>query len=1550
MTTPSPLSGSPSSTGDSPSSTGDSPSSTGDSPSSTDDSITTSSKRIRVVDAKRLLADITLLSQEELRMALEALILEFNPAERVAILAFEQIAADLRAFRDRDPTGDDSIFLGPQGSRGRSNSGMDEVALRQLLYSPAVIPIITSNVVGTTNQRIMMAREAADQTTVSATNSIRVRAGVRKPAFVLNTSAVAIERQREPYRTVAIAAEQVVIVEGLSLDPYHQGDLIIDVLAGGVYHGLQVLANSGTFSTPVFSVMLAQHDPEHGPRLTPDDSAPEKLTDTLQHLDVHPYSAKYVRELQTQFEAALSFHLSGAGAYLALVEALRLVDTRLETETTIVSTIVRVPTHGIEHSSRSTIERFVMRLSEAFSGGASGGQIISAAPEEFIFALTPLLDIYRVGALGAYYYVLAEGDDSLGAQRFLERAAVARAEEAQLAALNYEIFTEIAQARHYTIIIEDKLGAARLHKITLELKAMGGSGSDDSQMILNHLSKREREIVTTEYANRRVEWEAQANNKCPHVRLVYRLRAAKSSSEATKLLGELSAYYKIPPTKHTQGRHGATSVPQWIHCKNCGFRVICPHIDELIKMEARDLPYDTIRTRLMKYATRGVERESGDIESRISYSYFCRICSECLAEFVQEDRTAEVLGAMGDLDDYIKKIIWIEAVNATDLVRFPVPVDPRQFASTAVEICHPLLLLAEGNLLKRGRRAATKLQGTTSTANDPFGNEETVDPRTHLYIALFVYAYILNLIRSSYDASKAENRRLGFEGVSPNAKISSYVEKILSTVLTRYSGLISQIEDITPEFIAERFREAYRVIVGEKGHQELTTADEAKIVVNEIVTLSPIYHYIAIAARVFGVLPIKRATTPAAAHHEFETVLGSSLPDILKDRAADSKSELVQMLLGIHSTRRGSRRVAVEYPRGSDPLYIYGAPEVNFLQKMFRVPKTFEKSIDMGPFDSLVALAESIPACAEHCIVEAAGGRETVATKTRKPQAAKHENIPFRMNAYLRSSPILSSAESGLYLESYRIFTEYTVNITDAKTMEAYQERLNTVRTRERGFLFLRLAASVKNYRQFGFTVSRRFGLFQDPRPKDRSKIRISDPGATPKVPLTYLYDENGLRHTWADPKGRKAGNIYIYSTPNGTETIELTHSDLAKQISVDYKAGKFEGPIHKRTLIDVRCSTCGVLLSETHTLDSVKAETSLRALAEFDTFFAFYDSRCPINDLHDFSGDSAELENKGRVCSKCGIQEILIFNHNSPKNATIAHAYYDKYLKRYCEQREVISGSTEELLASHNLIDPVAEALKKHRKFVETWKFDYSQLVQAADLIDVPVAAFETLGATEGREYPDVLSGTEAPPPPDSFDDPRLMAVDSDVRVFTTAYNRLRFVHRFLKPPTEVIAILEDAKVPLHEYEGLAGKLPNIYNDYNAKRLVFIQLRSPEDVLNFTIESLARMALTVSSAGKSSQVDWMGRLGAEFVQRMLREVIRSERLLAKHGTFNFKIFGEEDIGGGSLGGVDAPADDFGSAGEDVLNTIVAEGGEDGAYDPFSLNEVDMDEDSPNLD
>jgi hypothetical protein len=187
-------------------------------------------------------------------------------------------------------------------------------------------------------------------------------------------------------------------------------------------------------------------------------------------------------------------------------------------------------------------------------------------------------------------------------------------------------------------------------------------------------------------------------------------------------------------------------------------------------------------------------------------------------------------------------------------------------------------------------------------------------------------------------------------------------------------------------------------------------------------------------------------------------------------------------------------------------------------------------------------------------------------------------------------------------------------------------------------------------------------------------------------------------------------------------------------------------------------------------------------------------------------------------------------------------------------------------------------------------------------------------------------------------------------VRVFLTDYNMLRYYARLAKPPYRATELLKKAGVPASDRETLATHLPDVFDNYRARFQAIRGRRPADDALKFAIESLCRMTLQLAGL-KSKGPAWVSKLARLFALSELELVLRSEKLLSTPGPFNFLIFGEETVAGED----DTAEDDVGAYGapgadsEDVLNAIEELGGEDGAADPFSLENVDI-SDVGNLD
>ena len=909
-------------------------------------------------------------------------------------------------------------------------------------------------------------------------------------------------------------------------------------------------------------------------------------------------------------------------------------------------------------------------------------------------------------------------------------------------------------------------------------------------------------------------------------------------------------------------------------CRSCNFRALCPHVRDRIEMEARRVPYDELRTRLLKYAVRVV----GDSDS---YTYYCNICSERLAEIVEEDRAAEQLGRFGDLDAGLRTKIWVIALGAARNVRFPTPTDERQFAGAVALVVYPLLMVAETAVAKKGyrRKAAAPTRGV-----DDDGEQE-IDPRTQLYIIIFVYAYILDLVQSSQGARSQE---IGFAGVKVGAKASAYAERMLRLITEEHRGLISRIDDISVEFLNARFTEAYRLVRG-AGGAGLQVANPEEELAFQTTTVDPIYRYAATVARVAGDLPVARPVGPAEARREFETLLGAGLPDIIKFARENARNPALAALY--------LRRTGAEVPSGGALEFIVKDPRVNLYAKLYEPDADAAGAEAQKAFRAAAAAAEA----------PANGIRYWVGAGNSAPRRGKHPATPrarppskFRLAA--RPEDSLKLAERGAFFEGYRLFVEYTKGLVNQEALDAYLKELAVYRQCEDGIRVAHALASIKPYYDFGFVHSQQFVPVQ--------------------VPITAVYDEDGRRHDW----GQAVTYYYSGTSPPAAE-VEI------KGGPAGVKAAREDGTLTpEMVLVDIACSVCGVRASAVSELDSAKVERSVRAASELDSFFVFYESRCPSGGLglHDWVGAS-------QVCSRCGLAAAILKEValGSTVKSTGARAYYDKYSARFVSERNqirkvAVPASTkwaEDLAADaslRSLADQEAAA----------WRPDYTLIVRAAELAGVPPAVIEAIGNTEGREYADIIEGRGIPPPPTAPSDPRIFTADAEVRLFLADYSVLCNTGRFAKLQPAAADLLAGAEVPKHEY----GDLPRVFTDiskgYHAVFAAIARTRPPADAYTFAVQSLCRMALEVAEKEHRGAPIWAGRLALAFAKRELGVILRGQKLFSKPGTFNWAIF---EFG-------DDPselAEQVGDVGEDILEELLGAEGEEALEDPFTSEYVD---------
>lgn len=352
-------------------------------------------------------------------------------------------------------------------------------------------------------------------------------------------------------------------------------------------------------------------------------------------------------------------------------------------------------------------------------------------------------------------------------------------------------------------------------------------------------------------------------------------------------------------------------------------------------------------------------------------------------------------------------------------------------------------------------------------------------------------------------------------------------------------------------------------------------------------------------------------------------------------------------------------------------------------------------------------------------------------------------------------------------------------------------------------------------------------------------------------VKLGRIYDEDGNPHTFD-----------TLIVQGDEKPVEMKRGDISKGVE--------SGKKFTDTVIDKKCSKCGVLWSEAQNLSEEKIRDSLHAIRVVSNFFRFYENRCPKGGLHD-----------GNPCKKCKISMDYITKSTSKE----ALGYYREYRSVY-EQEKAEFSVIEQATAK-----PKQQSKPSYPEY-DNWTFNFNLVLDLANKLKINHRLIAALGAVEKQEYNDVQSGTYIPKEAEERNDTRIYVINSHIKNLLTEYNQIRFFHRLVKPPMDLSTIIDNSGINKHQISELSQKLPDIYNDYNSKFEYIRTHKKPREIVNFTIQSLCEMCLQLwNDADKNT-----ARLRHDFVEYFVKKIIRAEELLSKPGHFNWSLlYGEKD-------------------------------------------------------
>ena len=307
-------------------------------------------------------------------------------------------------------------------------------------------------------------------------------------------------------------------------------------------------------------------------------------------------------------------------------------------------------------------------------------------------------------------------------------------------------------------------------------------------------------------------------------------------------------------------------------------------------------------------------------------------------------------------------------------------------------------------------------------------------------------------------------------------------------------------------------------------------------------------------------------------------------------------------------------------------------------------------------------------------------------------------------------------------------------------------------------------------------------------------------------INMAEIYDSDGKKHKW---------NIFVFNI-NGKK-VEIAKKDVANMISSnDYK---------KMELVDYKCSVCSQYASKT---TGKNIEGILNELDKVQNFFRYYEYRCPVGEVHDWSqGDSNEMI----ICKHCHISKKKYQEHDQ--------SYYNKHVAKYDNRVSNVKYEEPQF--------PVNRGLTT---FVNKWNFNTNIITEIAKLSGKKYNVLANLGFTEGIEYDDIVAGTANPSlklKPTKYHMDRLSGY---VNLLIREYNILKSRSFVKTVPTAIKTMIKD-------YQFKPEELPDILVEYKQHISDFVQ--NVKKGFYFIVDALYKTMYLMYKSSKNSVLKVFG-------------------------------------------------------------------------------------------
>ena len=404
-------------------------------------------------------------------------------------------------------------------------------------------------------------------------------------------------------------------------------------------------------------------------------------------------------------------------------------------------------------------------------------------------------------------------------------------------------------------IIKDNI---RIYFINTYNKYRSVINTIDYMFVLNNMKNEDKNYVLNEY-NRLIEFKTSTRaNKCPHLELVKNFRHKQNIIDKKYFYEKLEQFIANPEEEK-----------KWHTCRRCKFNIICPHIRISWQMIFKNEPALDIRHRLDWY--RGKYDKS-------QYQDFCKICHELLFDANYEEIEGETYKIIYKA---VFKYLWSQVLNLFPSLNFSPKVNIFDFGSIVVYGILPLITRSKNpEVINQMNRYLES-------------SEEHLDIELKGYIILYVYAYILNMIRFNNSNPEHKNVQITFNDESKGTNISNYADVVIKRLVTMHRSTFAQLTTIN---LGETLITIYTELAKSDSIFTLKRVNNLELIIFDEIIYTTIFNYSFNIATLTDYIDVTILTDTDLVQYEkmVQNILGMNISDIAKGTKSNNYLKVYQ--------------------------------------------------------------------------------------------------------------------------------------------------------------------------------------------------------------------------------------------------------------------------------------------------------------------------------------------------------------------------------------------------------------------------------------------------------------------------------------------------------------------------------------------------------------------------------------------------------------------------------------------------------------------------------